>query len=651
MARTITLSDVDIQHMSMSELGDLLIEAKKAYYLGSQPIMDDHTYDTLEQILAQKKPHHRFFQKIGTNVANTGFDKKNHTRPMGSQNKVTNLHDLKKYFNRHSLPPSTEFVVQPKLDGLSISLEYQNGQIQAAVTRGNGLTGDVITQNVSTMRQFKSRLAKPFTGSIRAELIISKTDFSALTKEVGQNVYSNPRNAASGIAQRLDGKYSNYCTVCPVDIVFSNPNHTPPTELKALDYIRQTGLVPIETVFCKTLYEVESAFQTFYTTKRLTFPYAIDGLVVKINSLATQKTLGAIQGKPKGQVAYKFPADSKDTKLAKISWQVGPLGHITPVAILTPVEVAGAIVTKASLGNKDLIMVKNIQVGDIVHLSRRGDVIPYVESVTTKINPGTASIPTLCPSCQTKLVVEPKYLLCPNHLSCPAQVIGTLRLFSKALGIDAIATKTIQKLYTAGKLTKPGDFYTLTVSDFESLPGLGRLIGNKIITQIQNRRSLSVEEVFEANAIPNLSQARLQELINHGFNKPEHILCLTVSDLVKLKGYKTTLAQKIVQGIKLRRANITSVLAQVTIIQPTQTIRQSLAKYSFCLTGAMTKPRTEIIKLIEQNGGTIRPTVSSKLQYLVSNQPNSSSTKTKTAKKLGIPIISEADLYALITKQ
>jgi len=247
----ITLKDLDLKKMSTEELGELLIDDKKVYYTTSKPIMDDHTYDTLEEILRQKNPHHRIFSKAGHPNFDTGFPKKKHSIPMGSQNKVNNFSDLIHYFELKKIPQNSEFIVQPKCDGLSLEIEYQNGQLLDAITRGDGKVGDIITQNVIKMKNFREKLNLNFTGSIRCEIVVTKTDFQKLNKIVSKKAplsqggisegeggfYSNPRNAASGISQRLDSLYSNYCTLVAVDLITPHQNFS--TETKELDYIKK----------------------------------------------------------------------------------------------------------------------------------------------------------------------------------------------------------------------------------------------------------------------------------------------------------------------------------------------------------------------------------------------------------------------------
>ncbi len=216
----ITIDSAELKNISPETLGELLIEAKKAYYTGGRPIMDDHTYDVLEDTLRRQNPYHRIFSKVGTDDFNTGFDKKSHSLPMGSQNKVSTYADLVHYFQLKKIPKHSDFLVQVKCDGISVEIEYHQGQLVDAITRGNGLIGDIITQNVVKMKNFVPRLPQKFSGSIRCEILVTKKDFINLNKLVkkGQESYSNPRNAASGLSQRLDGLNSHLCSLYATDI-------------------------------------------------------------------------------------------------------------------------------------------------------------------------------------------------------------------------------------------------------------------------------------------------------------------------------------------------------------------------------------------------------------------------------------------------
>ena len=650
-----TLSDFDLQNLSPEDLGEILISAKKAYYTTGKPIMDDHTYDTLEDILRQKNPNHRIFNKIGNPNFDTGFEKKEHHMPMGSLNKVTKFEDLQKYFNLKKIAKNTDFIVQPKCDGISLEISYQKGKLVEAITRGDGAIGDVVTQNVVKMNNFVHNTGT-FTGSVRCEIVMLLQDFKKLNNIINKNVlpplskgggeaggilYSNPRNAVSGLTQRLDSKYTEFCSLIAVDI---HPG--PITEIEKISLLKQIGFTPVETTLCHSYQEIENIYQQFFLHQRQSYPFEIDGLVIKINDLRIQQELGVLNHRPKGQVAYKFPAASNSSQIIAIDWQVGPLGTITPVAQIEPVEISGAIITYASLANIDLIEEKGINVGDIVEVSRRGDVIPHIESVVTKVTPGFAPAPLFCPQCQSPTIKDHKFLKCPNP-ECPAQSLGLLRLFCQVVDIKGISDKTIAKLVAAQKIEKPGDFYRLAVSDFANLDGLGDKSGTNIVNQIKSKKTLDLVTIFQSAAIPNFSAARIKQLIKAGFNSPQKLLNITIEQLEALPGIQITLANKIFSGLQLRKTNIQSILDQVTLKQTTAQ-SAALSGLTFCITGELSQSRSKVAALIESAGGTIQNAVSSHTSYLVTNELDSSSSKFLSARKLNIPIINEDKLYQLI---
>lgn len=676
----VTLERLDLKNISPHKLGQLLLDAKKAYYTGGKPIMDDHTYDTLEEILRQKAPHHRFFTKIGIPSFNTGFDKKKHLIPMGSQNKVNSFKNLIHYFELKKFLPLLVkggdrggLVVQPKCDGISLEIVYENGKLIEAITRGDGVTGDVITQNVVKMKNFVLSLPKDFTVSIRCEIVVTKKDFERLNETVKNSVlpalsreggttnvgaegfYSNPRNAASGLSQRLDGKYSEFCSLYAVDILYNveTPRRDVSSEEDKISLLKSLGFTPVESHLCQTFEQIETIYQQFLTKKRLDYPFEIDGLVIKINDLNIAKKLGSKNNRPKFQVAYKFPASTSETQIKNIVWQVGPLGTITPVAQLEPVEIAGAIISFASLANYQLIIEKDINIGDIVEITRRGDVIPHVERVINKVTTGHIDIPQYCPSCQSKLIKEDKYIRCPNSLKCLPQILGSLRLFADSLDILGLSDKTIEKLYRAGKIKNPGDFFKLTVADIKYLDNLGKKSAQNIITQIQAKKTLTLKQVFTAAAIPNLSGARIQQLIKAGFNSPQKLLNITFDEIETLPGFQKTLAQKIIDGLKLRREWIDSILSHVE----TQSLRlpdghsPSLQNLSFAITGNLSLPRQKFIDLIETHGGKFVSAISQKTNYLLTNETNSTSSKFKLAKKFNVKIINEEQFKQLISSR
>jgi len=667
----ITFDQIDLKNISPAKLGELLLEAKKAYYTSAEPIMDDHTYDTLEEILRLKAPHHRFFTKIGTPNFDTGFDKKKHLIPMGSQNKVNSYKNLVHYFELKKIT-IPDFVVQPKCDGISLEIVYKNGELIEAITRGDGITGDVITQNVVKMKNLPLSLPKKFSGSIRCEIVVTKKDFEKLnviarsetTKQSPVDrhepsalamTYSNPRNAASGLSQRLDGKYSEYCTLYATDILI-NPDvqvrrcPTPTSEINKINFIKSLGFTPVESILCQTFEQIETIYQQFLTKKRFIYPYEIDGLVVKINDLDLAEKLGSKNNRPKYQVAYKFPAATNQTRIKKVVWQVGPLGTITPVAEVDPVEISGATITFASLANYQLIKEKNINVGDIVEITRRGDVIPHIEKVINKVTKGHIDIPQYCPFCKTLLIVEDKYIRCPNSQNCLPQILGSLRLFCDSLDILGLSDKTIAKLYSAGKIKTPGDFYKLKISDISNLDNLGEKSAKKIISQIQGKKTLTLKQIFDAAAIPNLSHARIQQLIKTGFDTPEKLLNITQNELLKLPGFQKTLAKKIIDGLNFRRNWILSILSEITL-KDQSTSALKLSNLSFAITGNLSLPRSQFIELIETQGGKFVSTVSKNTDYLLTNETDSTSSKFKLAKKFNVKIINEEQLKELISSR
>lgn len=660
----LTLDQINLQNKSPEQIGELLMEAKKAYYTGGKPIMDDHTYDTLEEILRQKLPNHRIFSKVGHNNFDTGFDKKPHIMPMGSQNKVTNITDLIHYFNlkfnninKLSSPLAKGgieggLIIQPKCDGISVELIYKNGKLVDAITRGDGQIGDLITQNVVKMQNFVIN-ANNFTGSVRCEIMVTKDNFEKLNQQVGthhdaflQNnnaiLYSNPRNAASGISQRLDSKYCEYCSLYAVDI-FPNLN----TINDEINLLKSLGFTTVETKLCDNFDQIENIYQEFLTDKRLSYLYEIDGLVIKINDNKLAQSLGSKNSRPKHQVAYKFPASTNTSTILNITWQVGPMGAITPVAQIEPIELSGAIITFASLANHDLIVKKNINTGDIIEVTRRGDVIPHIEKVVTKVSTGHISIPTHCPSCKSLLVQESKLIKCPNTQNCLPQIIGSLNLFCHTLDILGLSDKTIEKLYTAKKIITPGDFYKLKIEDIAPLDNLGEKSAKNIIAQIQNKKSLTLKQVFDASIIPNFSGARIQQLITKGFDTPEKLLNLNIDNLIKIKGFQITLAQKIIDGINLRRDWIMSILSQ-TNLAINNAKAPKLQSTTFCITGTLSQPRQKLIELIESNGGKFLSSVSSNTNYLICND-KSNSDKYVSAQKLGIPIITESEFSSMLS--
>ena len=571
---------------------------------------------------------------------------------MGSQNKVNTYEDLVHYFELKSAAADNvdihhiSYVVQPKCDGISLEIIYKNGVLVEAITRGDGHIGDVITQNVVKMKNSVLKLSDHFFGAIRCEIVMLNDDFEKLNKINNNLNYSNSRNAASGISQRLDGQFSDFCSLYAVDI--NSTSHQFTTETEKIDFLKKHKITPVENFSCQNFDQIEEIYQKFLTKKRQIYPFEIDGLVIKINDLNLQHQLGTKNNRPKGQVAYKFPARTSQTRIVNVEWQVGPMGTITPVAQVDPIEISGAVISYASLANYDLIKEKNINIDDIVEIQRRGDVIPHIESTIVKVNSGHIIAPTNCPSCKTKLIKDNKFIKCPNLKSCPAQILGSLKLFCDTLKIKGISDKTINKLYQAGHIRFPGDFYKLTVFEFENLAGLGKKSGTNIVQQIQAKKTLTLKQILDSAIIPNFSSQRITQIINAGFDTPDKILHITIPQLEALPGIKITLAEKIYQGIKDRQNFIESILSQVKLkIENSKIENLALKSLNFAITGTLSVARKELEDKIISLGGKLSSSVSSNTDYLITNETESSSSKFVNAKKFGTKIISEAEFNNL----
>ncbi|MDD4106330.1 MAG: NAD-dependent DNA ligase LigA [Candidatus Shapirobacteria bacterium] len=665
----ITLDSPEIKNISPEKIGEILIDAKKAYYTGGKPIMDDSTYDTLEEILRKKLPYHRVFTKIGHKNFDSGFDKKHHIMTMGSLNKVNTYNDLTHYFELKSAAAGNvnmrriSYVVQPKCDGISLEIIYKNGVLVEAITRGDGHIGDVVTQNVVKMKNAVMNISKGldpskvegFTGSVRCEIVMTNKDFKKLN-QIPDEKYSNSRNAASGISQRLDGQYSEYCSLYAVDVFYDFPfqGRIPEgqvsfnTETDKINFLKAHGFTTVDNFLCNDFSEIETIYQKFLTKTRNNYPYEIDGLVIKVDNQEIQHCLGVKNNRPKGQVAYKFPARTSQTRIVNVEWQVGPMGTITPVAQVDPIEISGAVISYASLANYDLIKEKNINIDDIVEIQRRGDVIPHIESTIVKVNPGHIIAPTNCPSCKTKLIKDNKFLKCPNLKNCPAQILGSLKLFCDTLKIKGISDKTVNKLYQAGHIRLPGDFYKLTVFEFENLVGLGKKSGTNIVQQIQAKKTLTLKQILDSAIIPNFSSQRITQIINAGFNTPDKILNIAISQLEALPGIQVTLAQKIFQGIQDRKDFIESILNNVTI-QESKIInhKSEIFGKNFAITGTLSVPRKTLEDKIILLGGKISESVTSNTSYLITNDVKPNSSKFISALKFNTKIISETEFNQL----
>lgn len=624
----------------IEELVEKISEANKAYY-NRQPEISDEEYDALKDELKDLDPENDLLFAVGAEVEEKShWEKMQHQIPMSSQDKVNTIDELVAWTNSRQV--GGDLCWQEKLDGISLSLNYEDGKLVSAVTRGNGVVGENIYRNAVKMQGVPTTLPNhpQYTGSVRGEVVMYKDVWEKHFPDK-----SNPRNAASGIARRLTEGGQEHLTVVAYDM--TNP----------LPYVKEESvkLKLLETMgFNTPAHEVGNVdlisyfYSQYENNLRANLPYEIDGFVIKVNSLDEQKALGYHSDdathNPKGQVALKFAHEMRESKIEDVTWEVGLTGRLTPLAHITPVHVAGVIVSKASLQNWATIQKVGVRIGSRCLVSRRNDVIPYIEKA---LDSGTSDIeaPTECPKCDTAVVWNGQYIQCEND---ECRVTGNIQKWVNLLEMDGIGPKVIEALVEAELVTTAADLYRLTPKQVENLERMAERSAEKVVEAVQDKTSCTLPVFMAGLNIPNCGRRVFKNFVAQGHDTVDKILALKRTEMERIPGIGESKAKDVYEGIRKRSNLITDLLQFVSIEDAApKPSGGTLDGLSFCFTGKMDNPRGELEQLAEANGGTVR-SVSKELTHLVIADPNSNSSKAVKARKLGIKLISEQEFLGMI---
>ena len=573
------------------------------------------------------------------------WEKARHEIPMGSLNKAVSVDELKTWLARceellakdGQAGVAADLFVAEKLDGISIECIYRDGKLVDAITRGDGEVGERITANVARMKGVPARIKDRRSMSVRGEIILRLSDmkkhFTAGT---------SPRNMAAGTSKRFDGGNCEYLTVLFYDVA----DHLDvTTEVEKFAYIRSLGFATPRTAH-GSIDDVIKLYDTYAQSTRASLDYEIDGLVIYVNSLHKQALLGEVNHRPRGAVAFKFASPAKVTTVLAVEWDTGPSGRVTPVAIVAPVELAGATVQRASLHNAANVRALGLGVGDEVLVSRRNDVIPYVEEVVQKHGPAAVP-PTNCPVCQSALSAEGEYLVCRNT-ACRAVVEGRIQNWVGTIGALEWGDKLIEQLVEAKLVREPADLYKLDWKQIAALDRRGEKSAKKCLAELESRLPLTLPVFIAALGMDNFALETARLLIAAGYDTIEKLLAAKEDALAGVKGLGKIKAASIVRGLAARRDEIERLRKDPRLEPVTPQQAGPLSGLTFCFTGASSKPRAELTELVEGNGGRVLAAVTKDLQYLVIADPASTSSKAVKARKLGTKLITEEELDALV---
>lgn len=638
-------------------LCSVLNKANVEYYVNDNPTLTDNEYDSLMDELIKLESEYPEYKlknsptsKVGNEVI-AKFKKVTHPTPMFSLSDVFNYDEVRDFDNKvRKEVGDVAYSCELKMDGLAVSLIYKDGAFVSAATRGDGVIGEDITHNVRTIKKLPLTLHKKIDLEVRGEIYMQKKVFNKLNEERAKNglqLFQNPRNAAAGSIRQLDSSITRDRNL---DIVLY---HLPNTDLKhhsdTLDLLKSCGLpVNPNNKIYKNIDEV-LAYIDYWTIHRPELPYEIDGIVIKVNDLSAQRTLGYTVKYPKWAVAYKFPAEKVITRLTDIVCTVGRTGQITPNAVLEPIKVAGSTIRRATLHNYPYIVSKDLKVGDYVYLHKAGDVIPEVVGPVLERRSGiekTYKMITNCPICGTKLeLTDSKIdLYCPNE-ACPARQINALIHFISrdAMNIDGLGEQIIEDFYNMGLIKDIPDIYNLSKDkeDLIELEGFGNKSVSNLLISIENSKHNSLERLINGLGISGIGVKSAKLLASH-YETMRNLMNASIEELQNIKDIGNVLATNISNYFdnpknRILISKLEELGLNMTYLGEKKTLDINFQDKKFVITGTIPgRSREEIKKEIELRGGITVESVSKKTDVvIVGDNPGS---KYDKAKSLGITI-------------
>ena len=653
----------------LNELKDQIREHDYNYYVLNQSLISDAQYDELLQtvrgieedypeLITNDSPT----QRVG-GEATDQFEQVTHSIPMLSLSNTFDYTGLEEWQKRASnIIDSTDmiFSAELKIDGLAISLIYENGTFVRGSTRGNGLIGEDVTHNLKTIRSIPLSLNQDLPGhlEVRGEVYMPLNAFNTINQqrsEQDEPLLANPRNAASGSIRQLDPRIT---ASRKLDIwIYSLTEYSNTTftgHHQGLEWLKELGFKTNPTTsICTSLQEVQQYYE-YWMNHRSELGYDIDGIVIKVDSIELQNTLGFVGREPRWAIAYKFPAEQTNTKLISIGLNVGRTGSINPFAILEPVNIGGVTVTNASLHNEEDINRKDIRVGDIVIIERAGDVIPHIIGPVTETRTGKEvpfRMPELCPQCEFPIIKEDSTHRCSNS-SCPAVFLESIRHFvsKNALDIEGLGEKWCASLISNNMIQKLSDIYKLNISELSTLDRMGEVLASKLVANIEDSKSRPLDRVIFGLGILHVG-SEIATLLAQTYGSLQNLSEASLDHLLAIDGIGPKIAQSIkdyfnvesnkslIYELEKLGLNMNSEVKSIS--------SNAFTGLTFVITGTLhnlTRKDTE--ELIKTNGGKVTNSVTSKTSYLITgDSPGSKLTK---AQEIGTTVLTESEFLALM---
>ena len=658
------------------ELREKIVYNSRLYYENDAPEISDYEYDMMFRELTELEEKYPEIKTPDSPTVRVGgkaldrFEKHTHTVKMGSLTDVFSFDELHDFTDRMDalLGGVTEYSVEPKIDGLSVSLIYRDGIFVKGATRGDGEVGEDVTENLKTIKSIPLKLneALPYL-CVRGEVYMPKTVFNelnAVREAAGQPLFANPRNAAAGSLRQLDPKIA---ASRRLEILVFNlqegdlylDGRKPSGHIETLDRLDCLGFSTVSHRILACGYDAVSEHIRYLGEHRDQLPFDMDGAVVKVNDLKSREKVGEGTSTPKWAVAYKYPPEEKETKLVSIDLQVGRTGVLTPTANLEPVRLAGTTVSRATLHNAQFITDRDIRIGDTVVVRKAGEIIPeIIRSVPEKRSGDEVvfTMPEHCPSCGGRVVRdecgEGAAMRCINP-ACPAQTSRSITHFASkgAMNIDGLGPQVVELLLSAGKIKDIADLYSLKVEDIEDLERMGRKSAENLVSAIEASKSRGLERLLFALGIRQVGEVAAEEIAGK-MRTLDNLFAATFEDFAAIKDIGTITATALVEFFAdPSTRELCDRLSMLGV--KTEAVGEErgelFAGLTFVLTGTLpTMTRDEESALIKQNGGKVSGSVSKKTSYVLAGEEAGS--KLTKAKELGVAIIDEAELLNMINR-
>lgn len=623
----------------IQELEKLILHHKERYYLGKAEISDE-AYDKLENELQRLDPKNPVLKLVGFKQTET-TEKVEHQKKMLSLDKTYEDKDLLRWIGKEDV------ISVFKIDGSSCSLVYENGHLVTAKTRGDGQFGENITKKAVFIPDIPKFIPGNKSFEVRGEVYCVEKSFFTLSDEMqalGLPAPTSQRNIVAGLLGRKENiqlcRHLNFqCFEIISDEKFKK-------EHEKLEFLKESGFITPEYIVHKGGKDLKSRIaeaKDFMGTGN----YLIDGLVFVYDDLKLHAELGETSHHPRYKIAFKFAGETKHAKINEIEWGVSRNGTLTPVALIEPTELSGAMIGRVTLHNFGMVKNFELKAGDTIEIIRSGEVIPKFLGVVERAN-GDFKYPMNCPSCGNKLKIDDIWLYCDNEI-CPTKVKEEILNYVHKAGIDDVSDKRLDEMITKGLVASIPDLYRMKLEDFLLLEKVKDKLATKMFENIQKTKQQNLAQFISAIGVEGVSVAKSEKIIAQGFNTLEKFMNITLEKMLDFEGFAEKSSMSILESLKKKKSLVDELVSVGVDVKADEIASGEgpLAGLKFCITGELSQPRPQIEKLIKQNGGVIAG-VSKNLNYLVTNETESSSSKFVKAQSLGIPIINETKLQKMI---